>query len=155
MALHTAPATKPCSICGEPKPLAAFAKRTKSADGLQRHCKPCGRQALDAADARRKATARGQLPIATDLDALVALVEARALDVVLALWEAADAGADVLAHLAHSLEPTCPAEADEYSGPFCELHELAFMHYLVVSGQEPATPLPSPTASDEGPDAGA
>jgi hypothetical protein len=119
---------KTCSQCGEPKPLAAFAKRTKSRDGLQAHCRDCGRQMLDAADARRKAAANGQLPIATDWNTMFQLFEARAYDVVCALSEAAEGGCDVLWHLAASLEPNCPATADDYSGPTCYLHALAEIH---------------------------
>src|SRR6185436_2040869 len=50
-------ALKVCSICDVAKPLDQFAGRTRSPDGLQYHCRACGRRALDAADARR-ATAR-------------------------------------------------------------------------------------------------
>src|SRR3954462_4168644 len=50
-------ALKACSICNVAKPLDQFAGRTRSPDGLQYHCRACGRRALDAADARR-ATAR-------------------------------------------------------------------------------------------------
>src|SRR5438067_6586246 len=50
-------ALKRCSICDVAKPRDQFAGRTRSPDGLQYHCRACGRRALDAADARR-ATAR-------------------------------------------------------------------------------------------------
>jgi hypothetical protein len=118
MALDTASTTKVCAICHVPKPFGAFHKCTKSADGLQRHCRACGRGMLDAADARRKAAARGPLPIATDWEGLVALFEARAFDVVMALDDAAQAGAEYpFDHLADTLEPDCPTLADDYGGP--------------------------------------
>src|SRR5215218_7915847 len=49
--LHTA--LKLCSICNVAKPRDQFAGRTRSPDGLQYHCRACGRRALDGADARR------------------------------------------------------------------------------------------------------
>src|SRR5215208_4916701 len=46
-------ALKVCSLCNVAKPLDQFAGRTRSPDGLQYHCRACGRRVLDAADARR------------------------------------------------------------------------------------------------------
>jgi hypothetical protein len=148
MAVDSIPATKVCAICHELKSLDAFARRTRSADGRQRHCKACGRQMLDAADARRRAAAHGRPPITPDFDSLVALIEARADEVARALWEAAAAGAEFpLQHLADTLEPTCPTDLGTPEGDgWCEVHELAFEHYLVRTGQKPPTPLPSPVA---------
>src|SRR4051812_35555871 len=46
--------TKPCAICNIDQPASEFHRRSRSVDGLQRHCKTCGRHALDGADAKQK-----------------------------------------------------------------------------------------------------
>src|SRR4051812_41570593 len=45
---------KHCALCGQDRPRAAFYKRSRSSDGLQRHCRDCSRSSLDAAEARRQ-----------------------------------------------------------------------------------------------------
>jgi hypothetical protein len=141
--LTTDTATKVCAICRTPKPLEASAKRTRSADGRQRHCKACCRAALDAADARRKARTHPRRPIAIDFDELEALFASRAFDVMMALWDAAEAGAeDPLEDLAAALEPVCPADAEGFAGPECYVHTLAQTYWLVRTGDWEPAPLP-------------
>jgi hypothetical protein len=144
----TDPMMKRCSICGEGKPLNAFAKRTRSADGLQQHCKPCGRQALDAATARRAAAQVAVRPLATNLEEFMVVIQERALDVVIAFHAAAEAGTDdVLGFIADALEPSCPAVADDYIGPECHLHWLAWLHEGRRSGElSPLEELPDDAA---------
>jgi hypothetical protein len=146
--LATPVPTKQCKgPCGQVKPLDQFHRRARSRDGLQAHCRACGRAALDAADARRKAAAQPHQPLARDFDELVDLLAARALDVAVALWEAAEAGEDVLAHLADALEPHCPSEAGSEGGDpdlWCELHEIACAHLNARFDRGEIDPLTGP-----------
>ena len=150
-----------CTICRIPKPRSEFHRRTRSRDGLQRHCRACGRQALDAADAARKAQrqqaqvqAAGDRPrrspavpalltmptMITDVDDLVSVLEARAADVADVLWAVAQAGEPfVLERLEQRLCNPCPEPRDDdYDGPECFLHSLAVVHTNELAARLPA-----------------
>ena len=133
--LFQLPTVKVCRLCGQTKPLSEFAGRTRSPDGHQAHCKVCGRKALDAADAKRKAARAAASPArpgprVQDWDDLEAVLAAEAETVAEVLDAAVDAGDPaVLDRLADALCPDCPADADEdYDGPDCLLHDLAAIH---------------------------
>src|SRR4051794_13032225 len=130
---------KTCRICGLPKPLADFHKRTRSLDGHQAHCAACGRAALDAADARA-AAARRQASLISEWAGLERFVQTHAWDVVDALSDAAWAGTPlVLAYLAERLCSPCPEPDDEdYGGPSCLLHDLAMVHTNELVARPPA-----------------
>jgi hypothetical protein len=141
MALDTASGTKVCAICHEPKPLSAFHKRTRSRDGLQAHCKGCGRQMLDAADARRAARAQHARVIA-DREELADRLTDRIEAVVDLLFDVADEGdPDVLYCLADLLcGPECPEADDAYTGAACLPHLLACVHYNTRLEREASAP---------------
>jgi hypothetical protein len=126
--------TKVCAQCHVPKPITDFAKRTKSRDGLQAHCRDCGRAMLDAADARRRARTQAQhAHVIIDRDDLAERLADHADDVVDALFAAAETGdPDVLYRIADVLcspeSPDCPAGADDYTGAECLPHLLADAH---------------------------
>jgi hypothetical protein len=124
------PAVKLCRLCHQEKPIADFAKRTRSRDGHQAHCKPCGRQALDAADARRRAEARPRPTPARSVTLLEDLFVAHVDTVAQVLVDVAfDGAADVLSRLADALCPRCPdAAAEEGDDLTCEIHDLANIH---------------------------
>src|SRR5688572_5605834 len=115
--MYLIPHNKVCRLCHQEKPLAEFAGRTRSRDGHQAHCKACGRKALDAADARRKAAAQAARaaaaspqPRVQSWDDLVEVLAAEAETVADVLLDAADAGRPaVLDLLADALcGPDCP-----------------------------------------------
>src|SRR3712207_1866909 len=87
-------AFKTCSICHVEKPVSEYYRRSKSADGLQRACRPCSRAALDAATARRRLLRRTGKPIATTWDELDALLVVRAAEVAAALVDYVPEGID-------------------------------------------------------------
>ncbi|HEY7064869.1 MAG TPA: hypothetical protein VII06_25570 [Chloroflexota bacterium] len=151
--LTTDTATKVCALCQEPKPLEAFAKRTRSADGLQRHCKACGRHALDAADARARARAAAQRRgVVTDWDSLVARIADEADAVARVLHRAALEGApNVLDRLAAVLcGADCPADTEDYAGEDCLVHALADAHEEGLRGAPIGLPAPDSAGSGRG-----
>ena len=134
-------ASKVCSLCHQSKPLEAFAKRTRSADGLQRHCKACGRAALDAADARQRALRiAARAGVVTDRETLEDRLALRAAAVVDLLFDCAEEGAaDVLSRLADLLcGPYCPAAAEDYAGEECLPHWLGDSHTDTLYDRVPA-----------------
>src|SRR5687768_10521050 len=109
--------TKECAGCHAELPLSQFYRRTRSADGYQRHCIGCTRVALDAADARRRAAQHAQAAVpspdgptpppaptprrprrvarpafAADVDDLVVLLAAEPATVVDVLFTVAESG---------------------------------------------------------------
>jgi hypothetical protein len=112
------PVWRTCAACHVPKPPGEFARRSRSADGLQRHCKPCGRKMLDEADRRRKARERREAmerrrvegpdrfdpAAAGDGDCAAWVLEDRAVEAWNALVEGASGGkVDLLGYLADQL----------------------------------------------------
>ena len=139
--LFQLPPAKVCRVCGQAKPPSAFARRTKSADGLQRHCKDCGYQMLAASAARRKAQrAAARLHLIVDYDGLADTIRARADEVVDELFECAEQGAaDVVDRLANVLcSDPCPADAEDWAGPDCLPHALAEQHANILMDRVPA-----------------
>jgi hypothetical protein len=131
MSVEVLPPTKVCAKCHAPTPLAAFHKRTRSRDGLQAHCKDCGRAMLDAADARRRARTQAQhAHVIVDWEELEERLADRVPELVDALFAAAETGdPDVLYCIADVVcPPPCPADDDAYTGADCLPHLLACAH---------------------------
>ena len=116
------PQTKTCRLCGVPRPRSEFARRTRSRDGLQRHCRACGRATLDAADARAKTerqARRAPPPPLDEYDAFVHCIASRAAEVANTLYDCVELGEHeraepyVLAHLVVKLFGPEPDDPDD------------------------------------------
>ena len=154
------PRTKTCRLRGVPRPRSEFARRTRSRDGLQRHCKACGRATLDAADARAKAerqARRAPSSPLTEYAAFVGMIAARAEEIADALDDCVELGEPeraepyVLEFLVTRLFGDAPENEDDDPLEARTLRLLASVHTGMLAEQLTAAGVADPWFGERAP----